>query len=261
MRTLEAAGPLAVNRVLRILELLAEHGPQGVSLAGVSTALQAPRSSTFTLLQALQGLGFAGKRDHRFVLGDRAFALCAQIQATRSEWQVVEPVMCALAARTGHAVTCSAFLRDRCQLVHRHVVPGRRMIRNVVKIGARWELYNSAGGRAILAHCPPAWRDAYLEQSAASAPKSRRLRERTEAFVKAVSREGFGVSLGDADPAVGSVAGALLLADGSPIGSLNVAGPLHEVSAARWQIGALVHAAAQELSLALRQAGIVELKG
>src|SRR5688572_23030280 len=71
-----ADGPMSVERVVAILELLAQQS-QGLTLSEISRAISAPKTSLVGILLALQRLSYVVREDSRYFTGPRAitFAL------------------------------------------------------------------------------------------------------------------------------------------------------------------------------------------
>jgi DNA-binding IclR family transcriptional regulator len=78
----EDRAPMALTRVLHLLRLLAER-PGGLSLAPLSAALDAPKTSVLSLLRGLTAHGYLQRSDGVYRLGPESLALGALLVAAR----------------------------------------------------------------------------------------------------------------------------------------------------------------------------------
>ncbi|MCC7273610.1 MAG: IclR family transcriptional regulator [Alphaproteobacteria bacterium] len=244
------AGPLSLTRILHILEILSRH-EDGRSLAELCRALEAPRSSTFALIRPLVALGYLAREDGRYRLGPAALVLALGILGTRDADQIVFSILKDLSDKTALTVMYSQFLREDAVIVHRNVIQSRRAIRFVATVGQRRPLLMTAGGRAVLSACEPAWVRRQLD--AATAPRLRvgsAARKRYEAMLARVREQGFATSLGEFTEDVGAVAAPVLGTDGRPIASIAASGPVTQVAADLDRIGREVALAGRKLSQA-----------
>lgn len=74
--------PMALTRVLHLLRLLADR-PGGLSLAQLSAALGAPKTSVLSLLRGLTAHCYLQRSDGLYRLGPESLALGAQLVAAR----------------------------------------------------------------------------------------------------------------------------------------------------------------------------------
>lgn len=156
----------AVARALAILRLLSAH-PAGLSAARIAALLDAPRSSAYHLLTALQDDGFVlhVPEERRYVLGVTAVDLGSAIthQATLSF--VGNPLMAALVRRVRLPVHLG-LLHGREVL---YVIEQRppRSTALVTEPEVRLPAHITASGRAMLAHLPPSHLAALFNSGAA----------------------------------------------------------------------------------------------
>lgn len=246
------AGPLALTRVLQILKLLGEE-EDGCTMAELSRLLDAPRSSTFALLQPMTSQGYLARSGTRYRLGAAAFDLASGILRSRDDDQIIQGAMSDLAHGTGQTITCSELVLEEGVLVHRHVHPGRGSIRYVVDVGARRSLHDTAAGRVLLAHADPQWLADYLKtlrlggSARANAAELRRIKE----HISSAQQLGYSTSFGEYDPAVGAFAAPILDANRRATRTINVTGPVRDVVAAQAAILRLIMLTSRRLSKAL----------
>ncbi|AEB84233.1 helix-turn-helix domain-containing protein [Alicycliphilus denitrificans] len=78
----EDRAPMALTRVLHLLRLLADR-PGGLSLAQLSAALEAPKTSVLSLLRGLTAHCYLQRKDGLYRLGPESLAMGAQLVAAR----------------------------------------------------------------------------------------------------------------------------------------------------------------------------------
>lgn len=119
----EDLAPMALTRGLHLLRLLADQ-PGGLSLAQLSAALQAPKTSVLSLLRGLTAHCYLQRSDGLYRLGPESLAMGAQLVAARQREAA------ARRAPPGPQSSASACFDAMCQQVlqgrpHR---AGRRML-------------------------------------------------------------------------------------------------------------------------------------
>lgn len=169
------AGPRALMRVLRILDVV-PRANDGMTLAELSEALQAPKSSLLSLLRALVHEGYLQQRHGAYVAGTEAYRLAASIMVGRKLPRLMRPFMEELSARTGETVILAVLDRETQSAIYADVIDSPQALRYSVQLGAARPLYATSGGRVLLAWQDEAWQKAYLAKV--------RLEPRTEKSVK-----------------------------------------------------------------------------
>jgi len=244
-----AAGPLSLQRVLRILQMLGRQ-PEGAALAQITSFLEAPRSSTFALLQPLIAGGFLVRAGGRYKLGPGAFSLASDILSARHDEYLLDSVLNHLSEQTSFTIMHSEFLRERAAIVHRQIIQSRRTIRYVGSVDVERPLLTTAAGRAILAFAGETWTRHYLDnvQAKPALRPGSVARRKFERLLEQVRRDGFAASIGDFDVRIGAVAAPVLDAQGLAVGSVGVAGLASEMHAELATVAPLVRAAGASLS-------------
>jgi len=243
------SGPLSLRRILKILQMLGTQ-PEGASLSQITGFLEAPRSSTFALLQPLVAGGFLVRADGRYKLGPGAFSLASDILSARHDGYVLDSVLNHLSEQTLFTIMHSEFLRERGATIHREVIQSRRTIRYVGTVGVERPLITTASGRAILAFAGAAWTKKYLDgvQGTPALRPGSATRRKFDRMLEQVRRDGFAASIGDFDVRIGAVAAPIMDAQGLAVGSVGVAGLASEIEAELASVVPLVRAAGSSLS-------------
>jgi IclR family acetate operon transcriptional repressor len=221
--------PQSVTRVIRILETLgASPGP--MSLADLSRALDAPKSSLAALLRGLAEEGFVVAADGAWRLGPGAFGLSSALLEARRRLQssdLVREGMRRLAERCGETVLFGVRDEDGQTLTYVDVIESRKTVRFIVPVGDRRPLYSTAGGRALLAVGSETELRQYLNAlrpetlTAHTETDKRRLAE----IVAQVREAGVAQTVEQTSEGVTGTASAIRDAAGAVIGALIVAAP------------------------------------
>ncbi|UUX97372.1 helix-turn-helix domain-containing protein [Aquabacterium sp. J223] len=105
----EDRAPMALTRVLHLLRLLAER-PGGLSLAPLSAALDAPKTSVLSLLRGLTARGYLQRSDGVYRLGPESLSLGALLVSAR---QPAAPARRAPRAPQSSASACFDAMRQQ----------------------------------------------------------------------------------------------------------------------------------------------------
>lgn len=222
------------SRLLKILHVMAEGQGEPRTLARISTALGAPKTSTFSLLRALCQDGYLQMRGSSYVLGDASFALASLISAARGPAADVErlpglaePFIQQLAERSGETVFISALTRERDEAVYIARAESKHPIRFMANVGERRPLYSSSGGRALLAYLPPEEQEAYIAQF-----KPRKTARNTSIDARALRsmiattrKTGVATTSNDTHVGVSAWASPIFSRDGRAVAALIIAAP------------------------------------
>lgn len=224
-----ATSPQSVTRVIRILEALCA-SPKPMSLADLSRALDAPKSSLAALLRGLAEEHFVVAADGAWRLGPGAFGLGSALLEGRRRFQTSDLLregMRRLAERSGETVLFAVPDEDGETMTYVDVIESRNAVRFSVSVGDRRPLYATAGGRALLAAGSSATLRDYLERL-----RPERLTGQTEtgkrklAEAIAAAREaGVAQTVDQMSEGVTGTAAVIHGASGNVVGALIVAAP------------------------------------
>ena len=248
--------PAAV-RTLRVLRALAS-APGPLTAQGIATAIGAPRSSTYHLLQAMAGEGFVlhFPEEERWGLGVGAFEIGAAYLRLDPLERMARPLVQKLARDAGStpAFAHLGVLHGR-ETLYLAKAESRRRLTNIVEVGVRLPAPLTASGRAMLAEMSPA-------QVRALFPDARAFVDRTGSGPRslaalnqelaAIRDSGCAYEEGYIDEELSSVAAAALDRDGHPAASLGLTFGRDASPAERADIERLVRRSARELTARLR---------
>ncbi len=174
------AGSTAVERIARLITALAANPnrlPTGPDLA---RGLGANIATTNRLVSTALAAGLALQRHNSLQAGPRLFHWAAHLGPAVNTALVADPILRKLAKESGETIGLIQFHMDTKEAVMTTVVDGVRPLHYGLASGVPIPLYAGAGGKAILAHCPP---------SDIQALKLEPLTERTQTNPRALKKD------------------------------------------------------------------------
>ena len=222
--------PQSVTRVLQILDALST-ADRPIGLAGLSRALNTPKSSLAALLRGLVDTNFVIFSEGAYRLGASAFGLGSALVEARRRLQtsdIIRDGMRYLNNRSGETVLFAVLNNDdACTMTYVDIVESRNAIRFSVTAGDRRPLYCTAGGRALLSAKSNDEVCRYLETA-----KLQRLASNTEInkailleAVQHAREEHIACTHDEAAEGVTGIASLIRDASGTVLGALVVAAP------------------------------------
>lgn len=141
---------LALDRGLRVLSFLAEHG--GATLTEISKQADMPVATAHRILVTLESRGFAEliETSGQWVIGVQAFRTGNTYQQSFNLSEIAKPIMQELSATTGE--TSNLAVEDQGELVYLLQVESENPIRASLKSGTASHFHTSGVGKAMLAH-------------------------------------------------------------------------------------------------------------
>ena len=155
-------GPRSVLRVLDMLQAVAAH-PDGLTLTEISSALALPKTSTFTLLKALEAGDYLDLRNSRYVLGLQALRLGVSLNQPHLITRYARPVLEWLAQETNETIMLAVPAEEGHEVIYLDVIESDTPLRFVVRPGNRRPFYCAAAGKAVLAFLSIEFQQKYLD--------------------------------------------------------------------------------------------------
>jgi DNA-binding IclR family transcriptional regulator len=238
-------------RVLDILEFLPDHG-DGFTLAEVSRALAAPKSSVLALLRTLVERGYLALESGVYRAGARAQGLGLR-PFQRELPAVARPALLDLAQKTGESVYLAVLTLHPPEVVYVDKVESRQSIRYSADLGERRPLYCTAPGLAVFAFMPEADRKRLLASLKLVAFTEATVTSRDAIRLRLEQIRGAGVVVNVDEFMAGAsgIAAPILGADGVPVGACTVIGPTPRLLAQEKDLVRHVRAAGEAISRAL----------
>lgn len=137
-----------LSKALDILEYIAAC-PDGVTAAGIGTALGIAKSSAFVLLSTLDSRGYVQKGpDGRYTIGLRAFETGARFLDNNDFYRYTGQVLADLVAAVDETAHCAVL--DGAMVVYLSKWECNQAVRMVSSIGKRVPAHATAIGKALL---------------------------------------------------------------------------------------------------------------
>jgi len=222
-------GLSSVDRALRLLDELAEHGPLGAT--DLANRLGTAKATAFRLARTLQARGYVVQNpDASYRLGPRCLLLATGVHASLDLRRDLMPVLESLHAATDETVQLTTL--DGADVVYVEQLVSPKPVLSVGQPGGRSPAHCVSGGLAQLAAAPATTVDELL---------SRPLHRYTDATIatptalrrelQAVRERGYAINRGAFRPDVGGVGAAVLGAHGRPVAAINICVPLYRLEA------------------------------
>jgi IclR family acetate operon transcriptional repressor len=244
----------SVARALQLLELLADHADDGLSVTEVATAVGASKSATFAMLQTLVGHGYATDFDRgpRYRLGPAVLRLADSHANSMSLIELVRPAMRALTEATGWTSRLATHEGGYPVFIDR--VDGQGAVRFYTPLGIRELPHNSAAGKAILADLDEGVVRKVAEETGLPrrTPHTITDIDTLLADLALVRSRGFALDDEEDDPGVLCVGASFLGRDGQPAGAVSILGLKADLP--EWklhELGRTVRAHADMMALAI----------
>ncbi len=218
--------PRSLTRVLGLFGAIAK-SDEGLTLAQLSSSIEAPKSSLLLLLKPLVSMGYLNHASARYRLGAAVFRLASEILSVRQFPKLIRPYMEELVARTRESVFLAALDRDAKIVTYVECIESPQAVRYSVPAGTTRQLYPSAAGRVLLAFQDDAWREHYLKSVRLKALTSKTLTDRDalRRELDAIRKAGVAITLGETVDGAAGIAAPVFGADGSASHALLIGAP------------------------------------
>lgn len=176
-----------VDRILQILDFLHDHG-EGIRIGALAKALNAPRSSTYTLVNALTEAGLleAAAEDGRIFFGKRMYLYGLNYMRENPLAKRARAEVDRLAKETGETSEFCMLQSGRYTIIH--MCPGTRPFRISSAVGLQIPIPWTASGRLLLAGHSRAEIEALIAPDDLVLPDGRTLD--LDDFIAAIDRAG-----------------------------------------------------------------------
>lgn len=221
-----AAAPGTVRSIERAIDVLQalERADAPLRLVDISRETGLHSATALRMLSVLQHRGLVVAEDQGYRLGAAALGLAHGFLATDPVSRDARPVMQQLSAVTG--MTVSLYLRVGLERILIARVDGANPLRYQIPIGRRLPL-TLGSGKVIAALLDDDEREALLAQGSGyrRADGSWVSRDEIATEFEQARRQGYFVTIGDRDLAIGAISVPIRTSDGAVAGSLSLSGP------------------------------------
>ncbi|WP_198410225.1 IclR family transcriptional regulator domain-containing protein [Microlunatus flavus] len=218
------AGPDFIEALARGLDVIRAFGTTGApaSLSDLAQAAGLSRPTTRRILLTLVDLGYVRSDGGLHRLTPRVLELGLAYVSASDLWTLARPHLERLSAATHES--CSVAELDGSDIVYVARVAVPKLVALSVGIGTRFPAVVTSLGKVLLAHLPPAQRDAALAEPTRSGVEPARVPARGELLeeLARVRDQGWAATDQALAPAVRSVAVPVLDADGRVTCAMNV---------------------------------------
>lgn len=227
------AATQCVERSMRIVEELAEHGEMGVS--ELSDRMEMPVSTVYDYLQSLAEMGYVIKEDKQYRTTTK-FLEIGYKQLLRSPlYNAAASQLEDLATQTGEHVTLMA--EENGEGVLLDVREGEKAVDFIAYPGTRVPLHATAPGKAILAHLPEERVESIIESQGLPALTEQTITdaETLRAELADIRTQGYATDDGERIAGMVLIAAPILDRSAQVHGAVCVAGPRNRFDESRRQ--------------------------
>ena len=249
-----------LDKGLTILETLAAHQSDGLTLTELGRAIGMHRSTLFRFLATLRARGYV-QRDpatDRYRLGVGALTLTAAFLNNLDLRQIARPFLQDLCDQTQELVHLTRLDRDEVVTIDR--IEGTQPVSLQTDIGARRPTYCTASGKVFLAYMPIAEANRIFERGMdRKTATTITTPEEMHVHLAEARRRGYAIDDEERIEGVRCVASPIFDLDGHLTGTLSIAAPTVRTTITRLErLGEAVRDAAAGLS---RQLGFTAERG
>jgi IclR family KDG regulon transcriptional repressor len=214
----------AVDRALKLLEVVAEHRNIGLSELARITGMS--KTLVFRIASTLEDSGYLLKdaEERTYMLGYKPLYLSEQMQHHSPLVRVANPFMNDLLERTRENV--SLLVRDGLRTICLAIRQSPQPIRLYSELGRQGPLHVGGGPKLLLAFAPEEIQEKVLsEPLQAFTPSTIVNPKRLKTVLKQIRTQGYNASYGDMDTGAFSIAAPIRDHAGRVVASISVAGP------------------------------------
>ena len=217
----------ALVRGLLVLECFSPQ-EDSFTLSELAKRLDIPKSSLYRVVKTLSHMNYLRYegRSKRYYLGMRVLSLGFSMLQSMELREIARPYMERLSRECNRTVNLAVFDKDEMVYVERIRVPGIRAFN--IGVGNRIPVWNTAVGRAVLAHFDPEQVKEMLQRARRS-PDFQLDEERMAKILFDVRKEGFAVSNQEFQRWVLAIAVPIFTASGVA-GAINLVGEPEDVT-------------------------------
>lgn len=240
---------MVLPRAFSLLRLLAEN-PSGMTLSGLSVALDVPKSSLSSTLNALTDQEMLKRDGSLYFLGPESYSLASVILAGRSIRQIARPYLERAMIESEETILLAIPDNDGAHTTYVDVVESLKPVRFTLSIGTRRPLYANASGRLFLAHYSNEALEKYLKATTLEplSPLAVKTAEELKGKLAAIRENGVSVTLGDYSSDSAGFSAPIYNHDGHMVAALTVGLPVSRGEREKEKLSDVVRRQAAEIS-------------
>lgn len=241
----------SLEKTFAIVTELQEREQAGVTELANATNLS--KSSIYKHLATLSVGDFVTKEGDQYRLGLRFLDIGSHVRSGLDESRVIRAKLREIAEETEETAQFSTMEHGRAVVLFRET--GRRGVLTKGRVGKRFYLHQTAGGKAILSQFPDERVRAIIDEHGLPASNSNTITDEAELFeeIDVVRERGFAYNYEESTEGLRAVGVPLQGPDGDVLGAFAVAAPTHRMKGDRLEteIPDLVQSVVNELELNL----------
>lgn len=241
----------SVERLFAIVDALVEL--DGARVTELADHLGMAKSSVHAYLTTMVEEGYATKEGDQYHAGLRFLTVGSKVRERKRVFRLAKPIVEDLARQTDERAQFIVAENGRGVFVHR--ATGERAVDAGTHVGKRIYLHATGAGKVILAHLPPAERDAVLDRTGlpARTPNTITNRQELESALANIREQGYAVNDEEGTSGLRTVAAPVFGPAGDVVGALSVSAPSRRIREARTtlELAEMVRGSANELELKL----------
>jgi DNA-binding IclR family transcriptional regulator len=212
------------NSIIQALDEL-----NGARVTELAAHLDRPQSVVHNHLTTLKQLEYVVQNGNQYQLGFRFLKFGERVRHRSTLYNFATSEVQKLAAESGELITL--LTEEHGRGIYLDIGQGSQDIEYPAIAGARTYLHCSATGKSILAHLPEEDVDAIIDTHGLPAQSSNTITDRADLYdqLETIRERGLAFDMEEFREGMRSVGKPILLQDGTPIGALSIAGPVHRM--------------------------------
>ena len=217
----------ATRKSLDVLRYLKEDGPG--TLSEIASDLDRAKSTVYRHLNTLEEAGHVAEYDDGYRIGQLYLDYGIHAQRAHPLYHAAKPKVDALADQVGEKVWC--VVEENGYAAYIYLKSGDELYRSFTRVGFRGHLHAFSAGKAILAHMAPERVESIIDTRGLPAYTAQTITDEDVLFeeLERIRERGFAIHLEEAVSGGNAVSVPVQLEDGSPIGAVCIAGPVHRL--------------------------------
>jgi len=242
----------ATQKSIGVLRFLKEHGP--ATLSEVAKGTDSAKSTVYRHLQTLEEAGYLVDTDDGYRIGQLFLDYGIDAQRSHPLYDAGKPKVDALAEQVGEKVWL--VVEENGYVVYLYMQSGNELYRSFTRVGYRGHLHAFSAGKAILAQLTKSEVNAIIDRRGLPSYTDQTITDRDALFeeLDTIRQQGYALHLEEAVDGGNAISVPIQREDGSPIGSICVAGPAHRLNEShlRTELSDLLLGTKNEIELSMR---------
>lgn len=242
----------ATRKSTDILTFLNENGP--ATLSEIAQGIDSAKSTVFRHLNTLEDEGYIVETEDGYRTGLLFLDYGIKSQRSHPLYTAGKPKVDALAERVGEKVWL--VVEENGYAVYLYLKTGDELYQSFTRVGYRGHMHAFSAGKAILAQMTKAEVEDIIDTRGLPAYTEQTITDRAALFeqLDEIKAQGYALHIGEAVSGGNAISVPIQHEDGSPIGSVCMAGPAHRLNESRLrsELSDLLLGTKNEIELSMR---------